>query len=150
MLCTCVLTTLVVAAGSGSATPAWMSAVQRSMPTEKESRTPAQRKINSQLLYEIYRLRGEAARKQVPEGETGVRIDEKHRALVDVRVEVTPAMEKTLTALGATIVATSREHHSIVGWVPLLQLERIAKDPTVRAIEPAAESITSRPPKRRE
>ena len=34
--------------------------VQRGGASEKDSRTPAQRKINSQLLYEIYRRRGEA------------------------------------------------------------------------------------------
>ena len=35
---------------------------------EKASRTPAQQKIDSQLPYEIYRLRGDADRKGVPPG----------------------------------------------------------------------------------
>jgi len=117
---------------------------QRPTLSEKESRTPAQQKINSQLLYEIYRLRGEARQKHVPEGETGVRIDAKKRAFVDVRAQVTPALEKKLTKLGATIVSTSREYHSILVWAPLLTLERIAEDRTVRAIEPAAEAQTAK------
>ena len=119
-------------------------AEQRSMPSEKESRTPAQQKIDSQLLYEIYRLRGEAKRKQVPEEKTRVRIDAKKRAFVDVRVEVTPALQKKLTTLGATIVSTSREYHSIVAWVPLLRLERLAEDAAVRAIQPVTEARTAR------
>ena len=119
-------------------------AEQRSMPSEKESRTPAQQKINSQLLYEIYRLRGEAKRKQVPQGETRVRIDAKKRAFVDVRAEVTPALQKKLTTLGATIVSTSREYYSIIAWVPLLRLERLAEDAAVRAIQPVTEARTAR------
>src|ERR1700752_19605 len=54
-------------------------------PYEKEGRTPAQQKINSQLLYEIYRRRGEDKAKGIPPGPTDVRIDARGRALVDVR-----------------------------------------------------------------
>src|SRR5439155_2244070 len=53
--------------------------------SEKTERSAAQQKINSQLLYEIYRRRGEAERKGVPPGSTGVKIDARGRALVDVR-----------------------------------------------------------------
>ena len=108
--------------------------------SEKESRTPAQRKINSQLLYELYRLRGVATEKQVPPGETGVKIDRTKGALVDVRAEVTPALQKRIRTLGGTIESTSREYHSIIAWIPLRRLERLAEDPAVRAIEPAAEA----------
>ncbi len=113
--------------------------------TEKESRTPAQQKINSQVLYEIYRRQGKAAEKHVPPGKTGVKLDARHRALVDVRAEVTPDLLKTLASLGATIVSTSPEYRSIIAWVPLLKLERLAEYPAVRAIEPPAEAITARP-----
>jgi hypothetical protein len=113
---------------------------QRATPSEKESRTPAQRKINSQLLYELYRLRGEATLKHVPPDPTGVRIDRNHRALVDVRAEVTPALQKRVRSLGGTIQSTSLQYRSIIAWVPLRKLERLAEDPAVRAIEPAAEA----------
>jgi len=114
-------------------------AAQRAPRSEKDSRTPAQRKINAQLLYELYRLRAEAKRKQVPPDPTGVRIDGKHRALVDVRAEVTPALEQNVRRLGGTIESVSREYRSIIAWIPLKQLERLAGDPAVRAIEPKAE-----------
>jgi hypothetical protein len=144
MLCVPLLAVAFVPADSGSAPASPSTTVQRSVPSEKESRTPAQQKINSQLLYEIYRLRGEARQKHVPEGATGVRIDAKKRALVDVRAEVTPALQKKLGTLGATIVSTSREYHSILAWMPLLRLERLAADGSVRAIEPAAEARTAK------
>lgn len=116
------------------------SPVQRPAASERESRTPAQQKIDSQLLYELYRLRGEAKQKQVPPDPTGVRIDGTGRALVDVRAEVTPALVKKITTLGATIRSTSSEYRSIIAWIPLEKLERLADDPAVRAIGPAAEA----------
>jgi hypothetical protein len=139
------LVIIVLAAFPGGTHPAIAAPgpfihTQRPMPSEKESRTPAQRKINSQLLYELYRLRGEAKRKNVPPDPTGVRIDAKQRALVDVRAEVTPELQKKVVKLGGTIQSTSRQYRSIIAWVPLKKLERLAEDPAVRAIEPAAEA----------
>jgi hypothetical protein len=115
---------------------------QQPAPSEKEARTPAQQKINSQLLNEIYRRRGQAKEKNVPPGPTGVRLDEKDRALVDVRADVVPDLERKLRKLGSTIVSTSREYRSIIAWVPVLKLEDIAAGSSVRAIEPAPESTT--------
>jgi len=110
------------------------------MPSEKETRTPAQKKIDSQILYELYRLRGEAKQKKVPPDPTGVRIDKTGRALVDVRADVTPALEQKVRSLGGTIQSTAREYRSIIAWVPLKNLERLAGDRAVRAIVPAAEA----------
>lgn len=111
---------------------------------QKESRTPAERKINSQLLFEIYRARGNATEKNVPPGDTGVKVDPKGRAHVDVRVSVTPALETKVRALGGTIVSTFPEYRSVIAWIPLLKLEELAEDPAVLAIEPAAEPTTVR------
>lgn len=112
---------------------------------EKEARTTAQRKINSQLLYEIYRRRGVADQKGIPPGPTDVRIDKAGRALVDVRAEVTSAVEKKIRDLGGVLVSKSDRDQSIIARIPILNLERLAGDPTVTAIEPAAEAITNRP-----
>ena len=95
-------------------------------------------------MYEVYRRRGDTKQKNVPVEKTDVKIDRKGRALVDVRAEVSPALEKKLGLLGGTIVSTSREYRSLVAWIPLLRLERLAEDPAVRAIEPKAEAITVR------
>ena len=120
-------------------------ALQGAAPSEKESRTLAQRKIASQLLFEIYRRRGEIEQKHVPPGETGVKIDADGRAKVDLRADVTPELEKKVSLLGSTILSTSVQYRSIVGWIPLLKLEELAEDPAVRAIVPAAEAMTNGP-----
>jgi len=112
---------------------------QRSTPADRrarDARTVAERKINPRVLSAIYHRRGDAkARAVLVAG--GVQIDRHGRALVDVRAEVQPALEKKIKALGGVVVSTSRTYDSIVGWMPLQTLERLAADPTVRAIEPA-------------
>jgi hypothetical protein len=117
---------------------------------EKSQRTPAQQKIASALLYEIYRAKGEAERKGVPPADTGVRIDDHRRALVDVRAAVTPALHRTIRRLGGVILSSSAPHKSTIARIPLLKLETLAADPRVRFIEPAAEATTVRQPERGE
>jgi hypothetical protein len=113
---------------------------------EKAARTPAQQKINSQILFEIYRARGEAERKGVPPGDTGVRIDARGRALVDVRAPVSAALNRTIRRLGGVVVSSSPAHLSTIARIPLLKLESLAADPSVKFIEPMAEATTVREP----
>ena len=112
------------------------------LASEKASRTDAQKKIASPLLFEIYRLRGEAEAKGVPPGPTVARLDDRGRALVDVRVAVTDERLGAFEALDGVIVSVSKSHDSIIAWLPLLKLEHIAEDDAVRAILPAAEAMT--------
>lgn len=116
-----------------SAAPA-VAFAQRPVPSDKSSLTPAQRKIDSQLLTEIDRLRTKG-----PANREVVRLDPKGRAYVDIRADVTSALEKQLKALGSTVVSTSLEFRSIVAWVSLKKLEQIAAWPTVYAIIPTPE-----------
>jgi len=118
---------------------------QTAVVSEKDRRTAAQQKINSQLLYEIYRRRGTAEANGVPPGPTDVRIDSHGRALVDVRAVVTSALQKRIRDLGGEVVSTSARDQSVVARVPILKLETLAADSTVRFVEPAAEPITNKP-----
>jgi hypothetical protein len=106
----------------------------------KDVRTVAQQKINPRVLSAIYHRRGDAKATSVPAPATqAVQVDRHGRAFVDVRAQVRPELEKKFKALGGVVVSTSNTYDSIVGWVPLQTLERLAADPTVRAIEPAAQ-----------
>src|SRR4051812_41748717 len=102
----------------------------------RESRTLAQEKINPRVMAAIYRRRGDGKDKSLPAG-ASIQVDRHGRALVDVRAQVRPELEKKMKALGGVVISTSRTYDSIVGWMPLLTLERLAADRTVRAIEPA-------------
>ena len=114
-------------------------AQRKAMPDSRprDARTLAQEKINTRVLSAIYHRRGDAKGKTVPVVGSAIQVDRHGRALVDVRAQVRPELEKKFKALGGIIVSTSGTYDSIVGWMPLLTLERLAADRTVRAIEPA-------------
>lgn len=111
---------------------------QRTLPadrTGRSARTAAEQKINPSLMSEMHRRRGDV--RPPAASNSSVRVDRHGRALVDVRAQVRPDLQKRIRALGGVVVSTSNTYDSIVGWVPLLTLERLAADPAVRAIEPA-------------
>ena len=112
---------------------------QRNAPPVRrvaDVRTLAQQKINPRVMTAIYRRRGDARGKVVVANSAGIAVDRHGRALVDVRAQVRPELEKKFRALGGVVVSTSSTYDSLVGWMPLQTLERLAADPTVRAIEP--------------
>ncbi len=114
---------------------------QRNAPPDtkaRDVRTVAQQKINAHVLTAIYRRRGDLQGKTVAKDPiSSVQVDRHGRALVDVRAQVRPELEKKIKALGGIVVSTSSTYDSIVGWMPLQTLERLAADPGVRANEPA-------------
>ena len=108
---------------------------------EKESRTTAEQKIDSQLLIAIEQERGR--RSDTPLEEVKLRRDSKNRVLVDVRVPVT---KKILTALkkhGAKVISTSARDHSIIAYIALNKIESVAELKEVKFIMPAAEATTN-------
>jgi hypothetical protein len=114
---------------------------QRNTSTDwhaRDARTVGQQKIDTRVLWAIYHRRGDAKSKTIPAAsQSPIQVDRHGRALVDVRAQVRPELEKKFKALGGIVVSTSPTYDSIVGWMPLQTLERLAADPTVRAIEPA-------------
>ena len=110
---------------------------------EKESRTPAQKKIDSQLLYAIYQMRGEAQAKGVPTEPIVLRRDAKKRVLVDIRSEVTRSLTSLLKKTGSKIVSVSAKDHSVIAYVHLQQVEKIADLKEVRFISQPAEAVTN-------
>ncbi len=114
-------------------------AQRRAMPDgrARDARPLAQDKINARVLTAIYHRRGDSKGKTVPAAGASIQVDRHGRALVDIRAQVRPELEKKMKALGGVVVSKSRTYDSIIAWMPLLTLERLAADPTVRAIEPA-------------
>lgn len=110
---------------------------------EKDSRTPAQRKIDSQLLYAIYQMRGEGEAKGIPTEPIVLRRDNKDRVLVDIRSDVTKKLISVIKKSGGNILSISQRNHSLVAYVPLKQLEKIAELKEVRFITQPAEAVTN-------
>lgn len=113
---------------------------------EKRGRTQAQKKLDSQLLYALYRKRGEAKAKGVPAGELMVKFDEKGRAIVSIRARVTKAILAGIEKLGGKIISSSARYSDIRAHLPLEKLEKLAALPDVRAIMPAQDATTNNAP----
>lgn len=121
-------------------------ATHGSAAQEKSARTPAQKKIDSQLLYALYRRRGEAEAKSVPSGELLVRFDDKERAIVSIRARVTRTVLAKIKSIGGKIISSSERYHDIRAHVPLDKLEELAALKDVKAIMPAGEATTGSAP----
>lgn len=110
---------------------------------EKRSRTAAQQKIDSQLLYALYRARGQEKEKGVPAGELRVKFDGEGRALITIRARVTKALLAKIKRAGGSVISSSARDEEIRAALALRKLEELAASKEVRAIIPAEEAMTN-------
>lgn len=111
---------------------------------EKESRTPAQRKIDSQLLYTIKMERGESIARGVPTLETGLKADDKGYIDVEISANVTDELLNYLKAIKTEIISKFPEYHSVTARVPIREIESLAAMETVIFIQPKLEAVTNK------
>lgn len=114
---------------------------------EKASRTPEQQKIDSALVLEVKRRRGDPLFQRLPQLRSRVSTDAGARVLVDIRAEVTDALLRRIEAGGGEVLSSHPEldeFESIRAWVPLMQLEGLARAPQVRSIRQAARAILNK------
>ncbi|MET0623241.1 MAG: S8 family serine peptidase, partial [Pyrinomonadaceae bacterium] len=114
-----------------------------SLIAEKESRTGAERKIDSQLIYELKMQRGEWIADRVRAVETDVEYNDDGKVVVDIKADVSAGLLGQLRAGGAEILDTVAEGQSIRASVPLDNVEAIAGLPGVRFVQPKQEAVTS-------
>jgi hypothetical protein len=110
--------------------------------SEKSSRTPAQKKIDSQLLYALYQKRGEAEKKGAPTEPIKLRTDSQGRAYVDIRATVSSKVTARIEKLGGKVVSTDERYRSVIAYLPLEALEDLASLKVVESIAPVGEAIT--------
>ena len=115
----------------------------QSFGQEKNQRTLEQQKIDSQLLYAIYQMRGEAESKGVPTEPIQLEKDVKGRVLVDIRAPVTKKVLAQVKKFGGTVISSSDRYHSIIAYLPLGKLEALAHSREVKFIAPKAQSMTN-------
>ncbi len=111
---------------------------------EKESRTPAQKKIDSQLLYALKQKRG--VTKGVPTQRIEIEVDQRGRALVDITAIVTPQVLAQIRKLGGEVISDDANYHTIRARLALEKLEALAKLKDVRFIAPFAQAMNSGKP----
>jgi hypothetical protein len=103
---------------------------------EKNSRTPAQRKIDSNVLYTLRMMDGMAAAPGVQYLETGVELDTNNNIAVDLVANVNESLLNMLSDAGALVLYSNAGLRSIRALIPPGRIEAIAASPDVIFISP--------------
>ncbi len=131
------------AAAQGAAdTPNLTASAQqqiRALLDEKTRRTPAQQKLDSQLLYAVKMRRGEQIAPGVRQLSVKVETDAEARTVVDITAIVGGTLLEDLELRGAELISVHAPYNSIRVRAPLNRLEEIAALPPVRFIQPKQE-----------
>jgi hypothetical protein len=109
---------------------------------EKALRTPAQQKMQSNLVLELKMRRDPATRRSVPALHTNIAMEPDDTTLVDITAEVTEAVLHEIVALGGEVVNSFAQYRAIRARMPLHQLEALAALPEVVSIRPADKAMT--------
>jgi subtilisin-like proprotein convertase family protein len=132
--------------------PQLSAAAQRQIQAllnEKNSRTLAQKKLDSQLLYAMKARRGEP---MTQSGEVRslrlaadiVKTDDQGRVLVDIKAEPGNELIEAIRGSGGDVVYASLRGGSVRARIPLKSLEEIASTRAVKSISPAVQAMTHR------
>src|SRR5229473_1898154 len=119
----------------------------QALEIDKESRTPAQQKIDSQLLYAIRMRRGQGAAAGVQTLAVDVGADATGIVTVDLTAIVDEQLLRDLTGLGVAVSNVFPQYHSLRAVASLDDLETIAGYSQVRFIQPKQEAIFSQSPR---
>lgn len=111
---------------------------------EKAGRTPAQRKMSSQLVMAAKARRGELKGSGLESLKPQVQVQADETVLVDIKAEVSPELLAEIEKLGGRIVNSHPEYEAIRAQVPLEFLETLAEEGAVRSIKPAARAFLNK------
>ena len=118
----------------------------KALDAEKESRTPAQRKIDSQLIYAIKQQHGRPVAAGAPMLEVNVGADDAGMVTVDISADVTDELLNTLKSMGVTYSNVFPNYHALRAVASLDQLEAIAGLSEVRFIQPKQGFVNNQAP----
>jgi len=120
------------------------SAIQQidALEQDKQTRTPAQVKISSHLIYTARMLQGQQAAPGIPVLHTNLELDEQNNMLVDMKAYVSDDLLQRLRSAGIRIISFNSLHRSIRALIPADKLEAVAAYPEVTFISPRREAMT--------
>src|SRR6267143_6221412 len=113
----------------------------QALEDEKESRTPAQQKIDSQLLYAMKMERAEPIASGVSSLQVNVGASEQGRVVVDISASVDDKLFQLLANNGAVVLVSTPEYNSVRVEVALNRLEDIAASDSVHFVQPKMEYV---------
>lgn len=107
-----------------------------SLEQEKANRTPAQKKISSQLVFAVKESRNQIIARGVPQLARGIRRAAGGGVTVDIRAAVTPGLLAAIQQSGGTVASSFPQYDAIRATLPLAALETIAARAEVQWISP--------------
>jgi len=113
------------------------------LEVDKESRTPAQQKIDSQLLYATRIWRGESIASYVQTLTLDIGADDAGSLTVDITAAIDDELLQRLADMGVEVSNVFPQYHSLRTKTSLDQLEKIAGFPQVRFIQPKQEATST-------
>ena len=115
------------------------SAIQqlKVLQQEKASRTQAQQKLGSKLVYALKASSGDPQMAQLPRLRSQVRFEKDGRVKVDIRAAVDDALLAKIETLGGKVINSHPRFNMIRATLPLDSLEALAASYKVRTIRPA-------------
>lgn len=110
---------------------------------EKAARTPAQQKINTQLIFAARQRRSGFINRAVPRLQAAVNLEKDGRVKVDIDAVVTDELLAVLRAAGAEILESFPADHAIRALVSVESIESLAGRNDIRFIRPAVGAVTN-------
>ncbi len=121
---------------------------------EKNARTPAQQKIESNILQKISAMRQAGLTAQNAQMRNAAQFSDKHGVQVDEQGRIYVYLNPTKTATfeqlesiallnGAKLGATNAEFKLVQAWIPFEKLEEIAAQAAIASIQPVLRPITN-------
>lgn len=104
---------------------------------DKNARTAVQRKMDTNLICAAHPPHSSEFR------QPKLRTDSQGRILIDIRTTATDDLLLLIRSLGGRIVSESPTHKTILAYIPLEVLEKIAESQDVFFMMPAAEATTN-------
>lgn len=115
----------------------------QALQEEKATRTPAQQKMDSQLIYAAKESRGEAIAAGAPNVRADVKFAPDGLVLVDVDAEVTPGLLAQIVRVGGEVVSQFPKFRAVRALLPVDQIEAVAALDVVKSIRRADEGQTN-------
>ena len=110
---------------------------------EKATRSPAQQKIESRLLYEIKRHSGDPAASAAKGLRSSVVVEPDGTILIDLKAEVSDALLGRIESLGGKVFSNFPQYQEIRAQLPIDQVETLAASPEVKSIRPAVRVVVN-------
>jgi uncharacterized repeat protein (TIGR01451 family) len=136
----------VIAAAHGAETntmPAAVAAQIAALSLEKQNRTPAQRKLDSQLIYARRMSQNQPVAPGVVTQRLDFVVDAQGRVLVDITAKVTDALLAQIGQLGGQVLSSVARFDAVRARMPLAQVETLAGLADVKSIRRADKAKTN-------